>query len=271
MTTDRTGVESSAAQARQDEWRYQWQNYRDRTEFLFRDWIAPNTLESFRDQTVLEAGCGGGHHTRLLATHAARVTAVDLNTAGLAREELAAYANVEVQDADIAKMEFDQGFDAVICVGVAHHTDDPDATVANLRRCVKPGGRLILWVYAHEGNAPARWLIEFPRRLFLRFLPRSLVALLAWWITLWVYPLAYTLYLLPLKFLPYFEYLKNWRRLGLRRNMLNVFDKLNAPQTQFITRARAQSWADAPGFELEHLSPYVGVSWRLTLRRKPDA
>lgn len=261
----------AAAQSRQDEWHYQWAHYRDKAEFLFREWIAPNTLESLAGQTVLEAGCGGGHHTRLLARHAARVTAVDLNTADLAREAAAELPNVEIHEADIATMKFAEGFDTVLCVGVVQHTDDPDATVANLRRCVKPGGRLILWVYSHEGNALARWLIELPRRLFLRFLPRPLIALIAWWITLWVYPLAYSLYLLPLKFLPYHEYVRNWRRLPARRNMLNVFDKLNAPQTQFILRSRAMAWADDPEFSLEHFSSYVGVSWRVTLRRKAHA
>ncbi|MCC6572382.1 MAG: class I SAM-dependent methyltransferase [Planctomycetes bacterium] len=258
----------AAAQARQDEWHYQWANYRDKTEFLFREWIAPNTLESMKGESVLEAGCGGGHHTRLIAQYAARVTAVDLNTDDLAREALAEFKNVEIRNADIATMNFDELFDTVICVGVVQHTDDPDATVANLRRCVKPGGRVIIWCYSHEGNALARWLIEFPRKLFLRFLPRPLIALLSWWITLWVYPLAYTWYLLPLKFLPYYEYIGNWRRLSARRNMLNVFDKLNAPQTQFIRRARAEAWARDPDFTLEHLSAYVGVSWRVTLRRK---
>ena len=53
----------------------------------------------------------------------------------------------------------------------------------------------------------------------------------------------------------------------LRRNMLNVFDKLNAPQTQVISESRVRGWAADSEFTLEHLSRYVGVSWRVTLRR----
>jgi hypothetical protein len=91
---------------------------------------------------------------------------------------------------------------------------------------------------------------------------------LAWFLTLALYPIVHTVYRLPLRRLPYFEYMQNWRRLSARRNMLNVFDKLNAPQTQFIDEARVRRWAADPEFELAHLSRYVGVSWRVTLRRR---
>ena len=72
---------SASAQRGQQEWHYQWSRFRDDAEFLFREWIAPNTLESFEGLTVMEAGCGPGHHTRLVAPHSVHVTAVDLNTA----------------------------------------------------------------------------------------------------------------------------------------------------------------------------------------------
>lgn len=165
-------------------------------------------------------------------------------------------------------MSFAQPFDVVFSVGVVHHTDDPDATVENLKRLVAPGGRLILWIYAEEGNFLVRWLVEFPRRLFLRHLPLRSLEWIAWLLTWMVYPFAHTLYRFPLRGLPYYEYMQNWRRLSSRRNMLNVFDKLNAPQTQFISEERIRRWADDGFFQREHLSHYVGVSWRLTLRRE---
>lgn len=256
------------SQDEHDQWHYQWSRFEDNTDFLFKDWIFPNTLESFNDLRILEAGCGPGHHTRLVAPHCAHITAVDLNTADLAESAASGLANVETVKEDIATMSFAQPFDVVFAVGVVHHTDDPDATVANLRRLVAPGGRLILWVYAEEGNFLMRWLVELPRRLFLRHLPRRSLEWVAWLLTILVYPVAHTVYRLSLRWLPYYEYMQNWRRLSARRNMLNVFDKLNAPQTQFISEERIRRWADDRSFRLEHLSHYVGVSWRLTLRRE---
>ncbi len=47
-----------------------------------------------------------------------------------------------------------------------------------------------------------------------------------------------------------------------------MFDKLNAPQTQFLSRAEVEAWFSAAEFKDVHLSPYVGVSWRASGTRK---
>ncbi|MFH1649595.1 MAG: hypothetical protein ABIA93_03530, partial [Candidatus Woesearchaeota archaeon] len=73
-----------------------------------------------------------------------------------------------------------------------------------------------------------------------------------------------TIYLLPLKFLPFYEYFKNFRKLSFKRNALNVFDKLNAPQVQFIAKSRARKWLPRGQFAKVHLSAYKGVSWRIS-------
>ena len=56
--------------------------------------------------------------------------------------------------------------------------------------------------------------------------------------------------------------LQNFRRLSFRRNVLNVFDKLNAPQTEFISRDRVERWFDPRLFDDVAITPYRGVSWR---------
>ena len=72
--------------------------------------------------------------------------------------------------------------------------------------------------------------------------------------------------------LPYFEYLRNFRRMSFRRNLLNVFDKLNAPQTQFIDRARCAAWLDSQRFEPDSISirRYAGVSYSLNAVRRGE-
>jgi hypothetical protein len=90
-------------------------------------------------------------------------------------------------------------------------------------------------------------------------------------VTAALYPPVHTLYRLPAPFLPYYEYFGNFRRLSFERNTLNVFDKLNAPQVQFITRARAESWFPPSEWDDVHVSPYKGVSWRLSGTRRGGA
>lgn len=249
-------------QKRQGEWDWQWDRLDNRVEWVLRDWLHPNRPESFAGKTVLDAGCGPGQHAAFYARWADKVVGVDLNTVGVARDRSGAPANVEFVDGDIATFDDGRRFDVVTSIGVVHHTDDPDKTAAHLRTLLKPGGRLVLWVYSREGNGLNRLLLEPAKTLFLRRLPRPALMALAHLATAALYPLVFTLYRLPLPFLPFYEYFGNFRRFPYSNNLMNVFDKLNAPQTDFISEERARSWV--AGMTDQHVSAYVGVSWRVS-------
>ncbi|PYN96845.1 MAG: hypothetical protein DMD91_19840 [Candidatus Rokuibacteriota bacterium] len=252
----------SAVQPRQHEWSEQWSMFEDHELFLFQDWIRPLTLEDLRGKRVLEAGCGGGQHTAFMAPYARELVAVDLNTTAIARARNRAATNVTFLEADIATMDLGRRFDIVLSIGVVHHTDEPDRTVANLARHVAPGGRLVLWIYSREGNALMAHVVEPLRRRLLRRLDRRALRHLARVVCLAMYPAVHTVYRLPVPWLPYWEYFRNFRRLSFARNTLNVFDKLNAPQVQLITRERCEGWFRTGAFVHHEIQPYLGVSWR---------
>lgn len=255
-------------QRKHPEWVAQWERFTDDSEALFRDWIWPFRLEDFRGKTVLDAGCGGGSHLNLVAPLAARVVGVDLNTAEIARRRAGSHASVTCVEDDIATMKLGEEFEVVYSVGVIHHTDDPGAAVRNLARHVRRGGRLILWVYSHEGNLLNRTLLESVKGRILRHLPRGLLLVLAWGLTAALYPVVHTVYRLPLRSLPFHDYFAGFRRLSFRRNLLNVFDKLNAPQTAFLRRREVEAWFPSAEFTDVHISPYRGVSWRASGTRR---
>jgi len=248
-------------QRKQSEWHEQWSMLQDDELFLFCDWISPNTLEDLRDKTVLECGCGGGQHTSFVAPFAKHITSVDLNTTDIARERNKQSNNVEFVEADIAAMRLPDKYDVAFSIGVVHHTDDPDKTVANMKHHLKPGGRLIVWVYSKEGNELVEYAVEPIRKMFLKNLSRSALLSISRFTTALMYLPIYTVYMLPLTRLPFFEYFQNFRKLSFARNVLNVFDKLNAPQVQFISKARAQSWFPEAEFKDVTIKPYKGVSW----------
>jgi SAM-dependent methyltransferase len=258
---------SDPTDRQKSEWHQQWSMFRDDERFLFEDWIAPVKIEEFRDKDVLECGCGGGQHTAFVAPIARTITAVDLNTVDIARQRNAAYANVHFVEADLGTMNLGRQFDIVFSIGVIHHTDDPDRSFDRMFAHCKPGGRVIIWTYSAEGNALVRFLVEPARKLVLQHLPRSWLVWLARALTALMYPIVYTVYRLKaLRFLPYYEYFVNFRRLSYERNVLNVFDKLNAPQTKFTTLAKCHEWFSEKSFEKDtiRVSRYAGVSYTLT-------
>lgn len=262
----------SASQEKHSEWAEQWSLFQDNERFLFEEWIAPATMADFADKDVLECGCGGGQHTAFVAAHARSITAVDLNTVAIARERNRNSDNVTFVEADLATMDLGRQFDVVFCIGVIHHTDDPDRTFETLFRHLKPGGMMIVWAYSAEGNALVRYGVEPIRKVFLSRMPRRGLVALSQIITALMYIPIHTVYRLNvLRFLPYFDYFRNFRRLSFGRNVLNVFDKLNAPQTQFITAERARRWFSAERFTPQpSLRPYAGVSWSMVGQRLPE-
>lgn len=249
------------------EWYEQWEMFQDNELFLFQEWIKPVTLEDFKDKEVLECGCGGGQHTFFVAPYAKHITAVDLNTVDIAKERNRKNKNIEFVENDIAEMDLGKEYDIVFSIGVIHHTDSPDRTVANLKRHVKPGGKLILWVYSKEGNFLVRALVEPVKKLFLKKLPMKVLNLLSGIITALLYLPVYTIYLLPLNFLPYYQYFGNFRKLSFARNKLNVFDKLNAPQTHFISYQQAKRWLSNE-FSDGTVTAYKNVSYTVIATRK---
>ena len=258
-------------QEKSREWLEQWSMFQDDERFLFEEWIRPATYDDFRDKTVLECGCGGGQHTSYVAPLSRSVTALDLNTAELARQRNSQFDNVEFIECDIATVDLGRQFDVVFCIGVIHHTDDPDRTFENIYRHCRPGGKIIIWTYSAEGNALVRFVVEPIRKMFLGRISRTALNDISTVITAMIYAPVYSIYMIPfLKFLPYYEYFGNFRKLSFERNMLNVFDKLNAPQTRFTTRKKCDEWFSEDRFEPDTISikEYKGVSYSLVGTKK---
>ena len=95
---------------------------------------------------VLDAGCGVGYGTALLADEARHVSGVDRS------EEAIAYArtryarpNVEFQVGDLLALAAGDGaFDAVCCFETIEHVAEQEPLVAELRRVLRPGGVLLV-------------------------------------------------------------------------------------------------------------------------------
>jgi SAM-dependent methyltransferase len=94
---------------------------------------------------VLDAGCGSGPLYAALRDRGAVVSGIDASARmlGLARRRLGGDADlhqVDLRD----RLPFDDGaFDVVVSSLVLHYLEDWNPTLAELRRVLRPGGRLI--------------------------------------------------------------------------------------------------------------------------------
>jgi SAM-dependent methyltransferase len=126
---------------------------------------------------LLDLGCGGGRHAFEAAKLGARVTAADLDLAGLAEvraitasmaeaREMPRSAGIAVVGADALALPFpDDAFDRIIASEVMEHIPDDAGAAAELARVLRPGGTIavtvpswlpeqVCWRLSDEYHAP---------------------------------------------------------------------------------------------------------------------
>ena len=247
----------------------------------FLDWFAPLDPVSFAGRSVLELGFGNGSLLYHMADcQPARLAGVELgNTLDRARALITQVSPgvLDLRRGDLTLVDVGR-FDLVYCIGVLHHLQDPELGFRSVLRHVRPGGVFHCWVYASEGNAVVRSLVEPVRRVACR---------LPWWLT--KYGLA-----LPLV-VPYFAYAKLLRGLSasgfseplLARFPLGsytawisrrpfwffhhvAFDQLVTPRTVYVPRATIERWLRHPDVEpgTTYLIFRNGNSWKFGGRKR---
>lgn len=104
---------------------------------------------------VLDAGCGSAPLTAQLRARGALVSGFDASAAmvDLARQRLGHDADVRVADLAAPLPYADGEFDDVVASLVLHYLEDWTGPLAELRRVLKPGGRLLVSVN-HPGAYP---------------------------------------------------------------------------------------------------------------------
>ena len=134
-----------------------------RGELVWGLWAVPErrvrALGPVRDRDVLEYGCGGGQWAVHLAEHGARVVGLDLSAAQLRHaRRLARARGAPVRFVHAAAEQVplpDESFDLVMCDHGAMSYADPQATLPEVHRLLRPGGALVFNL--HTPFAAVTW------------------------------------------------------------------------------------------------------------------
>ena len=124
----------------------QWDRLR---EDLFGDRFHLHALLALIDPdlTVGDLGCGTGQVSEMLASHVAKVVAVDGSTdmVQAARKRLKGLHHVEVRRGDMEALPVDDGqLDVAVVALVLHHLPEPARALAEVHRVLKTGGRVLI-------------------------------------------------------------------------------------------------------------------------------
>jgi ArsR family transcriptional regulator len=105
-------------------------------------------LDLFEPEWVVgDLGCGTGHISAAIAPSVGKVIAIDESGPMLAaaRERLSGAANVDLREGHVESLPLEDGsLDVAIVFLVAHFITDPARAMQEIRRVLKPGGRLLI-------------------------------------------------------------------------------------------------------------------------------
>jgi SAM-dependent methyltransferase len=120
-----------------------------------------------------------GRYLRIAVSLGARVVGMDLSGAVYAAKDLTAdLPGIALVQGDLLRPPLgSETFDHIYSLGVLDHTPDPKRAFLELCRLLRPGGRIVIWVYPRERPA-LEAIIRVHRGISTR-LPLGLVARLS--------------------------------------------------------------------------------------------
>ncbi len=213
------------------------------------------TAGQIKGKSVLDAGCGMGRFADVVSRWGGKVVAIDLSKAvEAAFGNLANRQNVAVLQADAFKLPFrENSFDIIYSIGVLHHTPDCEQAFRSLTKFLKPGGKIVIWVY--DRNITWGRIAQFYWRITRTMNPRMLHL-----ICRAAKPL-YHIVRLPVigKIL--------WRLFPIDTNpdpewrVLDTFDWYSARYRSWHTYEQVESWFQSQGLiDVQRLEVPVSVS-----------
>lgn len=267
MTTNRLGP---LTQRTIDDFGDQWTHFQDNDGYygsvaLLQDTFGPLLdIEEVRGKRVAEIGSGTGRIVdMLLRAGAEQVFALEPSDAFdvLVRNLATHGGRVECLRATGEHLPADRQFDLVVSIGVLHHIPDPAPVVRAAYASLRPGGRMVVWLYGHEGNASYLALVK-PLRAVTARLGHRPVLMAARLLTLILAPYIWLCRWLPLPLRGYFT--RVFAHMSPEKRVLIVYDQLRPAYAKYYTRDEALALLESAGFVSVVAAHRHGYSWTVS-------
>jgi 2-polyprenyl-3-methyl-5-hydroxy-6-metoxy-1,4-benzoquinol methylase/uncharacterized protein YbaR (Trm112 family) len=233
---------------------------RSRDRFLHETLWDENHLTG---KLVLDAGCGSGRFSEVALALGAKLIAIDYSSAVDAASKNLNSGSLLIAQGDLAELPIpNESLDFVYCIGVLQHTKEPGKIVAELLRCLKPGGEITLTFYENSSwhvRLYSKYLIRpltkrIPDRVLLTIIERSS----AFW-----FPLTNFLFRLPSPFSRIFRFMipiANYVEFKYASTdaaqaeaILDTFDMLSPSYDKPIKKSEILKWVTNSGIQVKQL------------------
>jgi SAM-dependent methyltransferase len=241
----------------------QWRRHPDNTGYYAGDDMLTDLCgplldpAELRGLSVADVGSGSGRTAMMLARRGAKVTALEpsdafevlrRNTAGLDIRVL------RLRGEEIPA----EGFDLVTSFGVIHHIPDPTVTMRAMVNALRPGGRVLIWVYGREGNQ-LYLALAGPLRAITTRVPHWVLAGISWGIEAVASGYGRLAIRLPLPLSGYFR--EVFTRVTPEVRRLVIYDQLNPAHAKYYRRGEVAHLLRDAGLTEVRLYHRHGYSW----------
>ena len=245
----------------------QWQCFTDNDGYygsadclqdIFGDMLS---LSKVKNTRVADIGSGTGRIVNmLLDAGASFVLALEPSSAFdvLKKTVIDRKGSVELLKLPGNEIPQDRNLDFVVSIGVLHHIVAPESVVYSAYNALRPGGKMLVWLYGREGNRLYLFFIT-PFRMLTKRLPHRLLYRLCVVLNkfLSLYLLLCSIFPLPMK-----QYMFNHiKKLDNEQRIMTIYDQLNPAYAKYYSRKEAIKLLSEAGFEKVCIQHRHGYSW----------
>jgi SAM-dependent methyltransferase len=219
--------------------------------------------EQLSGKLVLDAGCGSGRFAEIALSLGAKLIAIDYSSAVDAASRNLNSEGLLISQGDLSQLPIPtESLDFIYCIGVLQHTKEPRKIVAELLRCLKPGGEITLTFYENSS-----WHVKFYAKYLIRPLTkrlpnRFLLAIIERTSVVW-FPLTHFLFGLPyplsriIRFVTpianYVEFEYESKERARAEAILDTFDMLSPSFDKPIKKSEILDWVSNSKFKMSQL------------------
>jgi SAM-dependent methyltransferase len=144
----------------------------------FLRWTEGLEKQDWRGKRFLDVGCGIGRNSYWPMSYGAKSCLsidIDSRTLAAAKRNLSAFDGAVVANRSAYSIDEVDKFDIAFSIGVVHHLENPGMAVNEMKKSLKQGGTLLLWLYGYENN---EWLVRYfnpARKVLFSRMPLSIV------------------------------------------------------------------------------------------------
>jgi SAM-dependent methyltransferase len=145
------------------------------------------TNDQLVGKNVLEVGSGSGRFTQILLETKAILYSLDYSTAVEANaKNNSKYSNLFLCQASVYQLPFEKNFfDFICCLGVIQHTPDVELSFSKMLDHLKPGGEIVIDVYADTFKTKfysKYWFRPITKKINKKYL----LSIINWYVPKWM-------------------------------------------------------------------------------------